>query len=235
MESQTPRSLGFLSLDQGFPSGVISPTTDPGCFLNPASYDFPFIIETVEGAWADIVVRGDPALEPACIAAAKRLVERGAVVISADCGFFIRHQAAVAAAMNVPVALSSLLLVPTLLRQLPSAAKLAVVTADSTNCSEDLLGIDDPNNRARVVIGGVEGGQMLRDCFMRPPFPTDIADIEKEVGECITRLRAVNPEIAAILFECTAFPVVTSRIRRSTGLPAYDITDLCRLTFASVS
>ncbi|MER9671219.1 hypothetical protein [Mesorhizobium sp. M0203] len=158
-----------------------------------------------------------------------------AIVISADCGFFIRHQAAVAAATNVPVALWSLLLVPTLFRGLPRAAKLAAVTADSTSCSKDLLGIDDPADRARVVIGGIEGGKLLRNELVRPPIPTNVADIEKEVGACIARLRAAHPKIAAILFECTAFPLVTPAIRRSTGLPIYDITDLCRLTLASVS
>ncbi|WP_352798505.1 hypothetical protein [Mesorhizobium sp. M0678] len=56
-----------------------------------------------------------------------------------------------AAAVNVPVALSSLLLVPTLLQQLPRAAKLAFVTAESNHCGEDLLGVDDLADRARVV------------------------------------------------------------------------------------
>ncbi|WP_287330097.1 hypothetical protein [Mesorhizobium sp.] len=234
MTSQNPRSLGILSLEYGVLPGAISPTPEQSSMLNPA-YDFPIITETVEGAWADTVIRGDPALEPACLAAAQSLVERGAIVISADCGFFIRHQAAVAAAMNVPVALSSLLLVPTLLRELPRTAKLAVVTADSTNCGEDLLGVDDPADRARVVIGGIEGGQLLRNELARPPIPTDVADIEKEVSACIARLRAAHPEIATILFECTVLPLVAPAIRRSTGLPIYDITDLRRLTFASVS
>lgn len=235
MTSQIPRSLGFLSLEYGFPPAAILPTPRPGSMMNPATYDFPIITETVEGAWADIVIRGDPALEPACIAAARRLVKRGAMVISADCGFFIRHQAAVAAAINVPVALSSLLLVPTLLRQLPRAAKLAVATADSTHCGKDLLGVDDPVDRARVVIGGIEGGKFLRNELMRPPIQTDVADIEKDVASCIARLRAAHPEIAAILFECTVFPLVAPAIRRSTGLPIYDITNLCRLTVSSVA
>ncbi|WP_287298478.1 hypothetical protein [Mesorhizobium sp.] len=235
MTSQTPRFLGILCLEYGLSPGAISPTPEPGSMMDPANYDFPIITETAEGAWADSVIRGNPALEPACIAAAKRLVERGAIAIGADCGFFIRHQAAVAAAMNVPVALSSLLLVPTLLRELPPAAKLAVITADSTNCGKDLLGVDDPADRARVVIGGIEGGKLLRNELVRPPIPTDVADVEEEVGACIDRLCAAHPEIAAILFECTVFPLVTAKIRRSTGLPIYDITDLFRLTLASVS
>lgn len=235
MSSQTPRSLGILNLERGLQPGAPPRKPKPGSMLNPATFDFPIISETVAGAWADVVIRGDPTLESACIAAARRLVERGAVAISANCGFFIRHQAAVAASVNVPVATSSLLLLPMLLRQLPRPAKIAVVAADSTCLGEDLLGVDDPTDRARVVIGGIEGGKLWRNEMMRPPLPTDVVDIEIDVAACVARLRAAHPKIAAILFECTAFPLVTPAIRNILRLPIYDITTLCRLTFASIN
>lgn len=230
MALTTSRSLGFLNLERG-PS-----PSEPklGALLNPATFDFPIISETVAGAWADKVLPGDRTLEPACIAAAQKLVKRGAVAISANCGFFIRHQTAVAASVNVPVALSSLLLTPALLRQLPRAAKLAVLTADSRYCSEDLLGVGS-DDRARIVIGGIEGGKLLQNEMKRPPPPTEDADIQADVAARVAQLRAANPEIAALLFECTAFPRVTSAIRRLTGLPIYDITTLCRMTMASAA
>ncbi|WP_246529709.1 hypothetical protein [Microvirga zambiensis] len=234
MAFTTPRSLGILLLDRGLPPGATPPTPLPGTMRSSATFDFPTIWETVDGAYAENVIHGDPALEPACIAAAKRLVERGAVTISSNCGFFIRHQAAVATSVRVPVVMSSLLLVPMLLRQLPPAAKLAVVTADSTYCKEDLLGVDDPVERGRVVVGGIEGGKLWHNELKLPPLPTDVADIEADVAACVARLRAAHPEIAVILFECTAFPLVAPAIRRITGLPVYDITTLCRMTFASV-
>lgn len=244
-------SLGVLTLEGGPPDGT---TPWPsGCMLNPATFGFPVIWETVTGAWAESVIRGDRALESPCIEAARRLVERGANAITADCGFFIRHQEAVAAAVNVPVAMSSLLLIPTLLRQLPLAAKLAIVTADSTYCDKDLLGLKDPADRERVVIGGGIGSSTLhRFELMCPSCPTEVAeiktdiaakaeiaacvaDIETDVTACIARLRAAHPDIAAILFECTVFPIVAPAIRRVTKLPIYDITNLCRLTFESVA
>jgi len=231
MASQTARPLGFLNLERG-PSPA---APRPGALLNPATFDFPIIVETVEGAWADRVLPGDPTLEPACVAAAQRLVARGAIAISANCGFFIRHQAAVAAAVKVPVALSSLLLMPTLLRQLAPSAKLAVVTADSRNFGEDLFGGYRPGDRARIVVGGVEGGALLRNEMMRPPPPTEDADIEADVLARVAQLRAAHPEIAALLFECTAFPRVTPSVRRKTGLPVYDTTTLCRMTMASAA
>lgn len=235
MASQNPHSLGILNLERGLQPGTISPTPRPGSILNPATFDFPIISESVAGAWADRVICGDPALEPAYTAAARRLVDRGAVAISSNCGFSIRHQAAVAASVNVPVAMSSLLLVPALLRQLPLAAKLAIVTADSTYCGEDLLGINDPADRTRVVIGGVEGGKLWQNEMKRPPLLTGIAEIEIDVADCIARLRDAHPEIAAILFECTAFPLVAPAIRRSARLPVYDITTTCRMMLASIT
>lgn len=235
MTSQFPRSLGILNLERGVPPGAIPQMPLPGSMMNPATYGFPILLETVEGAWADNVVRGDPALEPAYIAAARRLVQRGAVAISANCGFSIRHQAVVAASVNVPVALSSLLLLPTLLRQLPKLAKLAVVTADSSHCGEELLRIDDPVERAKVVIGGIEGGTFWKNEMQRPPPSTDIRDIEAEVLACVSRIRDAHPEIAVILFECTGFPLVRPTIRRTTGLPVYDVTTLCQMMLASVA
>lgn len=230
MAARTTPSLGFLNLERG-PS---PPAPRPGALLNPSTFDFPIIVETVAGAWVDRVLPGDPSLEPACIAAAQKLVSRGAAAISANCGFFIRHQAAVAASVKVPVALSSLILIPTLLRQLPSDAKLAVITADSTLFGDDLLGDCSASDRVRVVVGGVEGGKLLRNEMMRPPPPTEDADIEADVVARIDQLRAAHPEVAALLFECTAFPRVTPSVRRRVGLPIYDITTLCRMTMASV-
>ncbi|WP_024520964.1 hypothetical protein [Bradyrhizobium sp. Tv2a-2] len=234
MASLPPRSLGILRLERGLPPGAAPWMLPPGYLLNPATFDFEVIWETVEGAWADVVIRGDRGLEPACTAAAKRLVERGAVAITSSCGFFIRHQAAVAASANVPVATSSLLLVPALLRQLSPTAKLAVLTADSTYLAEDMLGLDNPKDRARVVIAGVEGGTLWRNELQRPPPPTEVSDIEKDVVDCVLQIRAAHPEIAAILFECTAFPCVAPAIRHMTGLPIYDITTLCRMTMSTV-
>lgn len=234
MTSLATRSLGILNLERGLPPGTVVSDPRPGHLFNSSTFQFPVISETVEGAWADRVIRGDPSLEPAYIAAARRLEERGAIAISANCGFTIRHQDAIAASVNVPVATSSLLLLPTLLRQVPRSGKIAIITADSKCLGDDVLYLDSATDRERIVIGGVEGGTLWQNEMKRPPPRTDVEAIEADVAACVVRIRASDPDIAALLFECTAFPTVSSAIRKSTKLPVYDITDLCRLTFASV-
>ncbi|WFU31386.1 hypothetical protein QA635_33335 [Bradyrhizobium brasilense] len=124
---------------------------------------------------------------------------------------------------------------PVLLRQLPKLAKIAVLTYDSTHLGEDLLGVDDPAERSRIVIGGLEGSKFWYDELKRPTPPTDISVLEADVAACVERLRVAHPEIAALLFECTVFPMVAPAIRDITKLPVYDIIGLARMMLASVA
>ncbi|MER8492704.1 hypothetical protein NKH53_31625 [Mesorhizobium australicum] len=228
MTALLPRSLGILSLDQGqeFEDTYASGST--------VSTNLPVISELVEGALVERVVRGDMALEPAYVTAAKRLVERGAVAISSDCGFAVRYQKAVASSVNVPVAMSSLLLLPTLISQSPPSTKIGVVTYDSTCFSESLLGLNDSAERDRVVVGGIEGSKYWHDQKKHPAPPDDVEVLEGDISASIMRMRAAHPEIAYILFECTGFPLVAPAVRRSTQLPVYDIVVLRRMLISSV-
>jgi hypothetical protein len=230
----SPRSLGILELERGLPPDSRRPEPSRGSLRHPDTFPYPAIFETVPGAWVENVVRGDPSLTPPYIQAAQRLVGRGAVAISSNCGFSIRHQAAIAAAVDVPVVMSSLLLLPALLRQLSPSAKIGVLTYDSAHCTEDLLGLDGVAQRGRIVIGGIEGGEFWHNELKRPVPPTSVSSIEADVTKCVTRLRTTHPEISAILLECAGFPVVAPAIRRLTKLPVYDIVTLCRATIAAL-
>lgn len=227
-------SLGILELERGLPPDAPRPAPSLGSLRHPDTFQCPTIFETVPGAWVENVVRGDSSLELPYVRAAQRLVGRGAIAISSNCGFSIRHQAAIAAAVNVPVVMSSLLLISTLVRQLPPSAKIAVLTYDSAHCSEDLLGVEDAAQRERIVIGGIEGGEFWYNEMKRPVPPTSVGSIESDVTKCVGRLRTAHPEIAAILLECAGFPIVAPAIRRLTRLPVYDIVSLCRATLAAL-
>ncbi|MCP3441208.1 hypothetical protein [Bradyrhizobium sp. CCGUVB14] len=235
MTSATTKSLGILRLDRFLPAGTVAADPPDGSILHASTFEFPTISEVVVGAGVERVVKGDIGLEPAFIAAANRLVARGAVVIATTCGFAVRHQKALSRAVSVPVVTSSLLLLPLLLRQLPQQAKIAILTYDSTHCSEDLFDLEHEDDRRRIVVGGIEGGKFWHDELKSPPPPVDVHSIEEDVAACIQRLRDSEPDIALILFECAAFPSISASIRRLTKLPLYDITDLCRMTMAAVT
>ncbi|KAA3446915.1 hypothetical protein C7I87_29805 [Mesorhizobium sp. SARCC-RB16n] len=232
MAPQTGRFLGILDLETEFPPIATLPAV--GSMLNSDSYDLPVITEVVAGGRVEAVMRGDPELEPAFIAAAQRLVERGAVAITSYCGAAIRYQAALAAAVDVPVLTSSLMMVPLLLKQLPPKKKLAVLTFDSRSFNRDWLGLDSSESHDRVIVGGVEGGTLSENERMYPPLRTETTDIELDISRTVARLRKDNPDIGALLFSCTLFPPATPKIRQMAELPVYDITTLCRTTLQSL-
>jgi hypothetical protein len=204
---------------------------DPG-LAEPGRFDFPTISRRVPGAWAENVVGGDPGCEPAYVTAAEELVADGADAITSDCGFTLRYQRAIAAAVPVPVATSSLLLLPTVLAQVPRDRKVALLVADTRSLDAGmlrLLGIDDAS---RLVIDGFEGtdtyaGMWARKSEMSP------ARIVAETDAIVDRALA-GGGVAAILCECTAFVRVSRRMRARTGLPVYDAALNVALLMAAV-
>jgi len=226
--------LGVISLERGLSPDAAQPEPLPGSYADPNVVGTPVIIEYVPGAWVENVVRGDTSVLPGYIAAARRLVSRGAIAITSNCGFTIRYQEAVAAGVRVPVALSSLLLLPGLLRQLPNNGKIAVLTYDSACFSDELLTLAGVEDRTQVVIEGIEGGKFWSDEMMKPPPRTDVRALIADVLACAKKVRDANSGIAIILLECASFPLAAKTVRRETGLPVYDMISLCKLTLGAI-
>lgn len=203
--------------------------------IDPSRYDesVEILTKAVKGAWASNVVSGDPACEDGYVKAAQELVAEGADAITCDCGFTVRYQQAIAAAVSVPVATSSLLLLPTLLSNIPSHKKIAVLTADSRCLDAGImttLGIEDPS---RLVVEGLEGTATY-DYMWLEKGEIDVNQVLADADEIIARVQK-HEDIAAILCECTIFPRVSHRIRRATGLPVYDTTTNITLLMAGIS
>ena len=118
--------LGLLVLDTRFPRL-------PGDAGRVDSYRMPVRTRVVQGASPQRVVRdGDPALLQPFVEAAQTLVAEGARAITTSCGFLLRWQAELQAAVPVPVWTSSLLLLPGLRRPgvvTVDAAALAALSA----------------------------------------------------------------------------------------------------------
>src|SRR4029450_4786267 len=102
-------TVGILMLDTQFPR-------IPGDMGNASTFPFPVRYQRVEGASPDLVVRrGAAGLLPAFVDGARRLEHEGVGAITTNCGFLVKFQRELAAAVRVPVFTSSLLLVPLVL------------------------------------------------------------------------------------------------------------------------
>lgn len=223
--------LGILALANGGQYIGEHPDDAPG-ITEQRRYESPPIVRVIPGAWASNVVAGDPALEDDYVQAAQELERAGADAITTSCGFTVRYQQAIAAAVSVPVSTSSLLLLPSLLSIVPPSKKIAVLTADSRCLDGGImktLGIADPS---RLIVEGLEGTNTY--AFMwAEDGKIDVSDVIADTDKIIARVQQ-HEDVAAILCECTIYTRTAARIRRATGLPVYDAASNVSLLMAAV-
>jgi len=145
--------LGILMLETRFPRLL-------GDVGHPDTWPFPVRFATVAAATPDRVVQREPAaglLEP-FVAAARGLVDEGAVAITTSCGFLSLFQAELAAAVPVPVATSSLAQVLWVQALLPDR-QVGVITIDAGRLTPAHLTAAGAPAGTPVV--GTEGGREL--------------------------------------------------------------------------
>src|SRR2546430_2911772 len=123
-QNQYGFTVGILMLDTRFPRV-------PGDMGNATTFPFPVHYHRVQGAAPDLVVRrGAEGLLPAFVAGARQLEREGVGAVTTNCGFLVKFQRELAAAVAVPVFTSSLLLVPLVHRLLPSGRRAGFLTVN---------------------------------------------------------------------------------------------------------
>lgn len=221
-------TLGMLQLQN-------TPIRLPGAISNPATFDFPVRYLQVPGAWTKNVVGTDPTVVTAYIESAKQLEREGVAAISTNCGFTARFQKDVAAAVKIPVALSSLSLVPFMSRVIPPGKKLGIITYDAKQLVElHFNGAGWSMKDTPAIIVGIEGSESWTE-MAKPDPKFNVEMLERDVLAVTRKLLSANSDVAAIVLECSAFPIVAHTVRREIGLPTVDFSTLQRFLMASVT
>lgn len=218
--------IGILLLDT-----TINTPFPPRTPVTASAFEVPLRWRVVEGCTQDrLIYNEDDALEEPMVMAARKLVDDGARAITSNCGFMLRHQAAVSDAVDVPVLLSSLMFAPFLLAFMGSNRKLGILTASGAALDDSLLrqaGVSDPG---RVVVGDLENQPSFREAVLDRTGDYDRVAIEKEIEKETVGVAASlikeNPEITALLFECTVLPPFSRAVARSVGVPVFDAISL---------
>lgn len=194
-----------------------------------ATFDFPVLYEVAENAPVrDVVEHGATGMLGSFIRAARRLETRGVRAIGTSCGFASIYQKEIADAVGVQVATSSLLQIPMALRQLPSAARIGLVTANAATLSDRHLAASgvSSEDRDRLALVGLEETEAFYPSIVGGRLELDTVAVEGElVKACRTALER-DPNIAAWVFECTNLPPYRKAVHASTGLPVYDVVTL---------
>ncbi len=197
---------------------------------HPDTFAFPTLKQVVRTASPDRVVRQDAStLLPEFIRAGEDLIAAGAKTLTTSCGFMVKYQADLAAALSVPVATSSLLQIPSVSQMLPNGKRVGVLTIAASALGPDHLRaagapLDTP-------IGTTEGGRTFTEAILSDAEDFDLGAARDDNVDAARQLLVDHPEVGAIVLECTNMGPYAADIAEATGLPVFSIVTLVnRLT-----
>ncbi|WP_067335151.1 aspartate/glutamate racemase family protein [Stappia indica] len=208
-------AVGILMLEARFPR-------IPGDMGNALTWPFPVHYRIVRDATPDRAVRqGASGLLDAFIAAGRELVADGVDGITTNCGFLSLFQRDLQAALQVPVAASSLMQVPLVDRLLPPGKRAGILTISAGSLTgAHLAAAGCP---ADTPVMGTEGGREFTRAILDNEEALDVEAARADNVEAAQALLARNPEVGAIVLECTNMVPYAAYIRAATGVPVYSI------------
>lgn len=214
-ECNVTASVGILMLNTRFPR-------IPGDIGNVATWPFPVHFKMVEGASPDQVVhkKGEGLLEP-FIEASHELIAKGADGITTSCGFLALFQDQLAAAVPVPVVTSSLMQVDLVNRLLPPTKRAGVLTILASALSDEHLA--KAHVPAGTPIGDTSQGLAFNQAILGNQLKMDIDQARADNIEAALALQAANPDLGALVLECTNMVPYAADMAAATGLPVYSI------------
>ena len=201
----------------------------PGNVVNGYTYNFPVRFEFVPGANQARMHTGDPTLAPALIETAKLLERQGCRAVCAACGYFGHFQKTVADAMDIPVYLSSIVQVPWIRVGLKSNQKIGILCADRKNLTQDLFtacGVSEEDYQRCCIAGAGHLPEFSALLERRGHFDNGI--LRQELIDLAKELVRENPDIGAILLECSDMPPYSAAIQRELQLPVYDFITMIK-------
>ena len=208
-------AIGILLLDTFVPF-------IPGDVANATTYDFPVRFQKVQGLTTGQVLGKDPTAFEPILAAAEELACQGVRAITGDCGFLALHQRRLASRFEIPVFLSSLLQIPFISGILGPDRKVGVITADSKGLDEPLLIAVGVEPGEKLVIRGMEDQPGFSKAVIEEMGVLDSGRIENEVVSVARNMVEDEPEVGALLLECSCLPPYGRAIQEAVRLPVFD-------------
>lgn len=228
--------IGILGWEAGHEHTLSQFEQTAGNIANPNTFDFPVLYKRVQGAfYQTVVVQPNAQVLEAMIQAARELEQEGIRAIATSCGFNALFQSELANAVDVPVFASSLLLVPLIHRMLRKGQSVGIITADKRHLTEQHLEGAGITRSIPLAIRGVEDTGEFSKIRDDPDAVLDEARFQGEVVGVAETLVREEPDVGAIVLECTDLPPFAAAIRRATGRPVFDMVTLTNMLYEAVA
>ncbi|MER5424791.1 aspartate/glutamate racemase family protein [Streptosporangium roseum] len=221
--------IGVLCLDTSF-------TKIPGHIRNRTTFDFPVAYKVVEGATAERVVsQADPRLLEPFVRAARELEAQGVAAITGACGFLVIFQKQLADAVGVPLYSSSLIQLPAVHRMLRSDQKVGLLVAKKRSLTRRHLEAIG-GEHVPVCVAGMEEQPEFREVMLEGRrAELDAGRLESEVLSQAEQLARDNPDMGALVIECTDLVPFAHAIQARIGVPVFDIVTLTEMVYRTLT
>lgn len=221
-------SIGILILDASYPCV-------PGNVGNASTFDFPVRYKVVKNASIDrLLNRRDPSLIAPFIESARELQSEGVRAVTGACGFMALFQRQVADALNIPVFLSSLLQVRFIHHMLPKGRKIGIVSADSSALTPEHFSNVGISPDIPLVLGGMENQREFREAVLLEKGSLDSDQIQREVVDVALQMIRKDPDIGAIVLECSDLPPYAAAVQAAVNLPVFDFITMIQYVHSAL-
>ncbi len=224
----------------GYPIGIIYiddvyyPMV-PGNIVNGYTFDFPVRLKEVSGLDIPNLFQAGDEVYDQILIACRKLENEGCRAISSACGFFGNYQSRLAAEMDIPIAISSLVQIPWIAALLKPEQKIGILTADKASLTNQLLdscGVSE-NLKKRLVIKDLRHEKEF-SCILEGRGEFDNGVVRDEVAGKALEIMNEHDEVGAILLECSDMPPYAYAVQAVTKLPVFDFVTLIRWLHSSV-
>lgn len=212
-------AVGILVLERRMPF-------IPGDVRNAGTYGYPVLYKTIPGLSAVDCTSAAPNFAGAIVEAARALEAQGVKAIGSDCGALAMFQDDVREAVRVPVCLSSLMQLPMIARALDPARPIAIVTADAAVLPAALLRRPDIAVANPIIVRGMQDKSEFRSAVLQSKGTLDSDLVTAEAIDVVRRLRVEQPDLGAVVLECSMLPPYARAIQQAVGLPVYDFATM---------
>lgn len=200
----------------------------PGTVENASTFGYPVLYTAIDAASVESVLSPqlDPQVQAQLIQAGKWLESQGCRAIVGACGYFVNYQPPVVAELNTPCFFSSLMQLPIILNSLKPHQKVGILCADGRVLPKtQVLANCGVSDTSRLVISGAEVLPEMekiltgQDSYNAYRLDQGLARLAREMVEA-------EPDIGAILLECSLFPTHARSVQAEVKLPVYDFSTL---------
>lgn len=213
--------LGIMILDEEYPAF-------PGDLRNPSAYPYPIQYAVVNNVTCEMLIRAEDKspCQDSILTAAEELERMGCRAILAECGYFAYFQKEVKEHVNVPVFMSSLMQLSWIQQSISTGKNIGILCAEKKYLQNEHFNALDIEPSGTFIVAGA------RDDYECPQFESlwnhnigpaqgNYEKNEEELVLIAEDFTRKNPDMAALLLECTGMTPFARAIQHKVDLPVY--------------